>query len=146
MIINFLRQSQTYNTAQRRIKRQHIQSRGMSYDNSFFTSLPFETSFEDAQRLIQAFIDDVLLRSAGTIEDADGVKWDSCNLQIAKDDISEKISFSVRLAAPTTKNAYAVEYIWLSGADEYVEEMPDNQEGYYMEVAEIELPPDDEEE
>lgn len=118
MTVSFVRASQTYNVEQKRNNKGGIGKRVESYDNTFFTDFDVDTPFPVAELLIRQFIDDILLDNCLTeIPDGDGAGWQYCNLQIVEDEITGRLSFSVRLAVPTTESVYAADYRILSQAD-----------------------------
>ena len=118
MTVSFVRASQTYNVEQKRSKRGSIGRRVASYDNTFFTDLDVTTPFPVAEILICQFIEDILLDNCLTeLPDGNGAGWQYCNLQIVEDEITGRLSFSVRLAVPTQESVYAADYRILSQAD-----------------------------
>lgn len=122
MTVSFVRASQTYNVEQKRSKKGCIGKRVASYDNTFFTDLDVATPFPVAEILICQFIEDILLDNCLTeIPDGDGAGWQYCNLQIVEDEITGKLSFSVRLAVQTKVSVYAAEYHVYSRAGGYDE-------------------------
>ena len=122
MTVSFVRASQTYNVEQKRNKKGGIGKRVESYDNTFFTDLDVDTPFPVAELLIRQFIDDILLENCLTeIPDGDGKGWQYCNIQIVEDEITGRLSFSVRLVIPTKESVYAAEYHVYSRADGYDE-------------------------
>lgn len=110
MNVNFLRANQTYVVEQKRRKSATIGKRVECYDNTFISNLDVSTPFPVAEVIVCAFIEDILLReNQNQIEDEPGKGWEYCNLQIAENEITGKLSFSVRLAAATEKSVYATE-------------------------------------
>ena len=55
------------------------------------------------------------------IPEGDGKGWQYCNIQIVEDEITGRLSFSVRLVIPTKESVYAAEYCIRSLADGSVE-------------------------
>lgn len=110
MNVNFLRANQTYVVEQKRRKSATIGKRVECYDNTFISNLDVSTPFPVAEVIVCAFIEDILLKeNQNQIEDEAGKGWEYCNLQIAENEITGKLSFSVRLAAATTASVYAAE-------------------------------------
>ena len=110
MNVNFLRASQTYVVEQKRRKSATIGKRVECYDNTFISNLDVSTPFPVAEVIVCAFIEDILLReNQNQIEDEAGKGWEYCNLQIAENEITGKLSFSVRLATQTNSSVYAAE-------------------------------------
>lgn len=129
MTVNFVRASQTYNVEQKFSRKNVIGKRVASYDNTFITSMDVSLPFPTAEKIVCTFIEDVLLDNNLTeIDDSSGSSWAYCNLQIVEDEITEKLSFSVRLAVPTTESVYAAEFYAQSGADGSIEPITDCQE------------------
>lgn len=141
MTVNFLRASQTYNAEQKRNKSGGIGKRVTSYDNTFYTDLDVSTPFFVAEILICKFIDDVLLYNHLDEEE----KWQYCNLQIVADEVTGKMSFSVRLIIPTQESVYAASY-WIVSPN-YIDKEPIsdlkvvNEYNYdYIRVNKLDLP------
>ena len=110
MNVNFLRANQTYLIEQKRRKIAAIGKRVECYDNTFITNLDVSTPFPVAEVIVCAFIEDILLKeNQNQIEDEAGKGWEYCNLQIAENEITGKLSFSVRLATQTNSSVYAAE-------------------------------------
>lgn len=133
MNVSFVRASQTYNVEQKRSKGDGIVKRVASYyDNTFFTDLDVDTPFPVAEILICRFIENILLDNCLTeIPDGNGAGWQYCNLQIVEDEITGRLSFSVRLAVQTKERVYAAQY-WIfspSGEREPVSNWQDIGEG-----------------
>lgn len=129
MTVNFVRASQTYNVEQKFSRKNVIGKRVASYDNTFITSMDVSLPFLTAEKIVCAFIEGIILKDNKTeIDDGSGSSWEYCNLQIVADEVTGKMSFSVRLAAPTKESVYAAEFYAQSGADGSIEPITDCQE------------------
>ena len=132
MTVNFVRASQTYNVEQKFSHKNVIGKRVASYDNTFITSMDVSLPFPTAEKIVCAFIEDIILKDNKTeIDDGSGSSWEYCNLQIVADEVTGKMSFSVRLAVPTTESVYAMELTAYSRADGHTEYLSDWHELEY---------------